>query len=334
MIELNNISKSFGTKTVLNGVSLTIADGEFLTLLGPSGCGKTTLLRILAGLESANAGTIVRDGVDISSVPAQKRECAIMFQSYALFPNLTAKENIAFGLKAQKVGRSEIEQRVSEALAMVHLESSGDKYPAELSGGMQQRVALARSLVIRPKLLLLDEPLSALDAKVRQSLRRQIRMIQKELKITTVMVTHDQDEAMSMSDRIAVMNGGVIEQIDKPIALYDHPNTLFTADFVGTTNQFDGSRIGHAGKTAVIRPERVSIHREPRTGAIPVEIILTEFSGPICRLTCRFGDGELILVDIPSDRVITENLYEKTGSFVSFNSHAMTLFERNSHANG
>lgn len=236
-LQITNLWKAFGDFNALKDVSLEIKEGEFVCFLGPSGCGKTTLLRAVAGLDLQSRGTILQGGKDISTLPPSKRDYGIVFQSYALFPNLTIAKNIAFGLENTKRPRAEIDARVSELLALVGLSSQAKKYPAQLSGGQQQRIALARAIAISPGLLLLDEPLSALDAKVRVHLRHEIKELQRKLGVTTIMVTHDQEEALSMADRIVVMNHGVIEQIGTPTDVYRHPETLFVADFIGETNK-------------------------------------------------------------------------------------------------
>jgi iron(III) transport system ATP-binding protein len=239
-LEIRNLWKAFGEFVALREIDLDIVQGEFVCFLGPSGCGKTTLLRAIAGLDPQSRGTIRQGGRDISTLPASRRDYGIVFQSYALFPNLTVEKNIAFGLENTGRPRAEIKARVAELLALVGLPEQGPKYPAQLSGGQQQRIALARAIAIRPGLLLLDEPLSALDAKVRVHLRHEIKELQRKLGVTTIMVTHDQEEALSMADRIVVMNHGVIEQVGTPTQVYRHPATLFVADFIGETNKLDG----------------------------------------------------------------------------------------------
>jgi iron(III) transport system ATP-binding protein len=243
-LKLAGISKSFGRFRALTEVALAIHRGELVTFLGPSGCGKTTLLRIIAGLETQDTGTIVQGGRDISRLPAIRRDYGIVFQSYALFPNLTIADNIAYGLVNGKVRKAEVKARVEELLKLVGLPTSGAKYPSQLSGGQQQRVALARALATRPGLLLLDEPLSALDALERIRLRGEIRRLQRQVGITTIMVTHDQEEALSMADRIVVMNHGVIEQVGTPMDIYERPATPFVADFVGKVNVLQGYALG------------------------------------------------------------------------------------------
>ncbi len=235
-LDLQQVSKSFGTFTALKSIDLQIAPGELVCFLGPSGCGKTTLLRIIAGLEPQTAGSIFQSQRDISHLPPAQRDYGIVFQSYALFPNLTVAANIAYGLVNRKADKTAIAQRVSELLSLVGLPGSEGRYPAQLSGGQQQRIALARALATSPGLLLLDEPLSALDAVVRVRLRAEIRELQKRLGVTTILVTHDQEEALSMADRIVVMNHGVIEQVGTPLQIYREPATPFVADFVGAVN--------------------------------------------------------------------------------------------------
>lgn len=238
LLRIRNLSKSYGDNPILQGIDLDIQDGEFLTLLGPSGCGKTTLLRLIGGFEMPNGGSMELDGVDIAGLPAEKRPINTVFQQYALFPHMNVYHNIAYGLKLKKVPKDEIDRRVREALAMVQLEHTINRRPQDLSGGQQQRIAIARAVVNRPKLLLLDEPLSALDAKMRVQMQSELKRLQRELGITFVFVTHDQEEALSMSDRIAVMKGGVFQQIDTPIRIYESPANLFTASFIGETNLF------------------------------------------------------------------------------------------------
>jgi len=245
-LTLENITKVFpprgaGTEvTAVRDVNLDIEKGELVTLLGPSGCGKTTTLRMIAGFEFPTVGSITLDGQKINSLPPHKREMSMVFQSYAIFPHLTVFENIAYGLNVQRLSKSVIKERVNKVLELVHLEGYGDRAPTQLSGGQQQRVALARALIMEPKVLLMDEPLSNLDAKLREEMRSEIRRIQKEMNITSVYVTHDQIEAMTLSDRIVVMNLGVIEQIGTPVEIYRFPNSRFVADFIGRANFVPG----------------------------------------------------------------------------------------------
>jgi spermidine/putrescine ABC transporter ATP-binding subunit len=233
---LEQVRKAYGGVAAVRGVDLRVAPGEFVTLLGPSGCGKTTCLRMVAGFVEPDAGRILIGGKDVTRVPPYRRNTGMVFQSYALFPHLTVAANIAFGMQMRGVGRSDADQRTKEALRLVQLEALAERYPAELSGGQKQRVALARAVVIRPQVLLLDEPLGALDLKLREELQVEIKRVQSALGITTLFVTHDQGEALGMSDRVAVMRDGEIVQIDTPTALYERPNSMYVANFVGRTN--------------------------------------------------------------------------------------------------
>ena len=246
-VALVGIAKKFGPFVALRDITLSIPAGEFVCFLGPSGCGKTTLLRIIAGLERQNAGVVTMAGRDVSALPPSQRNYGIVFQSYALFPNLTVARNVAYGLETRNVARALIERRVDELLALVGLAAHKHKYPAQLSGGEQQRVALARALAPSPALLLLDEPLSALDARVRQGLRHEIRALQRRLGVTTIMVTHDQEEALAMADRIVVMNHGVVEQVGPPVEVYMHPRSPFVARFVGQMNFLEATACERAG---------------------------------------------------------------------------------------
>jgi len=258
-LKLEGIHKAFGDFVALKSIDLTIESGELVCFLGPSGCGKTTLLRIIAGLERQTRGRIIQDGRDVSLAPPAARDYGIVFQSYALFPNLTIEQNVAYGLVNRRRAREEIRARVAELLTLVGLPSEGRKFPSQLSGGQQQRVALARALATSPNLLLLDEPLSALDAKVRERLRGEVRGLQQRLGVTTIMVTHDQEEALSMSDRIVVMNHGAIEHIGSPSDVYERPQTPFVADFLGKVNVLKATALGHgryrAGTVELALPE-------------------------------------------------------------------------------
>ena len=262
-LRLEGIRKNFGAFQALHDIDLTIAQGEFVCFLGPSGCGKTTLLRIIAGLETQTAGRIHQAGRDISVLPPAQRDYGIVFQSYALFPNLTVADNVGYGLVNRRQPRTEIARRVEELLKLVGLPGSGPKFPAQLSGGQQQRIALARALATRPGLLLLDEPLSALDALERVRLRQEIRSLQTQLGVTTVMVTHDQEEALSLADRIVVMNQGVIEQVGTPMQVYRDPATPFVADFVGKINVLPGRL--HPGRALQIGASRFACELDADT---------------------------------------------------------------------
>jgi iron(III) transport system ATP-binding protein len=258
-LTLENITKVFSSRgnvgevVAVQDVNLEIQKGELVTLLGPSGCGKTTTLRMIAGFEFPSAGMIALDGREINSLPPHKREMSMVFQSYALFPHLTVFENIAYGLNVQKLNKKAIAERVGRVLELVHLEGYGDRAPGQLSGGQQQRVALARALVMEPKVLLMDEPLSNLDAKLREEMRTEIRRIQKELNITSVYVTHDQIEAMTLSDRVVIMNQGLIEQIGNPIEVYRFPNSRFVANFIGRANFIDGTVLAQHGSELTVK---------------------------------------------------------------------------------
>jgi iron(III) transport system ATP-binding protein len=245
-LRISALTKMFGPFTALKDISLEIYEGEFVCFLGPSGCGKTTLLRAIAGLDIQTTGKVEQAGQDISALPPSERDFGIVFQSYALFPNMSVSKNIAYGLENRKTSKADIRKRVEELLELVGLPEQGDKYPAQLSGGQQQRIALARAIAVSPGLLLLDEPLSALDAKVRVHLRHEVKDLQRRLGITTVMVTHDQEEALTMADRIVVMDHGKIEQIGTPMEIYREPRTSFVADFIGTMNFVPGTVCGPA----------------------------------------------------------------------------------------
>ena len=315
-LRAEHIIKKFGKQTALNDVSFEIEDGEFVCVLGPSGCGKSTLLRVIAGLEDIESGKVEIGGRDVTGEPPSARNFGIVFQSYALFPNMTAEENVAYGLWNKRLSREEIASRVSGALEMVGLTEQRKKYPQQLSGGQQQRVAIARAIVLKPEFLLLDEPLSALDAKVRVKLRRELRRIQQKLGITTIMVTHDQEEALSLADRVIVMNNSVIEQIDTPQKVYESPSSPFVADFVGTVN-FVGGRSG------AMRPESIRLSGEASEDSIPGRVCDIEFRGSFYRVGVETADGEytadvpaqqretlplrfgaLVYLDIPAEKVI------------------------------
>jgi iron(III) transport system ATP-binding protein len=286
-LTLENITKVFsargnvGEVTAVHDVNLEIQKGELVTLLGPSGCGKTTTLRMIAGFEFPTTGKIALDGLEINSLPPHKRDMSMVFQSYAIFPHLTVFENVAYGLNVQKLNRKTISQRVGRVLELVHLEGYGDRAPGQLSGGQQQRVALARALVMEPKVLLMDEPLSNLDAKLREEMRTEIRRIQKELNITSVYVTHDQIEAMTLSDRVVVMNQGLIEQIGSPMEVYRFPNSRFVANFIGRANFIDGIVLAQNGSTLTVKALEqtitlANIKREFREGEAVTLIVRPE----------------------------------------------------------
>jgi len=249
LLKIENVTKNFSDFQALKGISLDVREGEFLTLLGPSGCGKTTLIRIIAGFETPTAGDIRIDGQSILSSPPYRRPLGMVFQSLALFPHLTVGENIAYGLKVRRQPKSDISRRVNEALQMVGLEGMGGRYIGQISGGQKQRVALARAVVTEPRVLLLDEPLGALDLKIRRQMQTELKQIQERLGTTFIFVTHDQEEALTMSDRVAVFRNGELEQVDTPSVIYRNPSTRFVAEFVGDTNFFEGAINAHADGT-------------------------------------------------------------------------------------
>jgi iron(III) transport system ATP-binding protein len=310
---VNRLGKVFGSFTALSDVSLEVLEGEFVSFLGPSGCGKTTLLRAIAGLDPATTGTILQAGRDITGLPPADRDFGIVFQSYALFPNLMVTQNIAYGLRGRAWTKPRVADRVAELLQLIGLADHAKKYPAQLSGGQQQRVALARALAPEPGLLLLDEPLSALDAIVRHHLRGEIRALQRRLGVTTILVTHDQEEAMAVSDRIVVMSRGRIEQVGTPEQVYRHPATAFVAAFVGRSASFAavadalpghvmaaGHRLPAEAARAVtygtplrafVRPEDVRLGAEAARlpGHFAAEVTGLEFLGPVCRLSLESG---------------------------------------------
>ncbi|SFQ13237.1 ABC transporter ATP-binding protein [Salibacterium halotolerans] len=301
-LTVQNITKNFKSFTALNDLTFSIDKGEFICLLGPSGCGKTTLLRIIAGLEKPNQGAVLMNDKQITHLPPAQRNFGIVFQSYALFPNLTAAQNTAYGLDTS-MSKKERREKALDTLKLVNLEHIADSYPLQLSGGQQQRVALARALAMSPDFLLLDEPLSALDAKVRLQLRNEMKKLQRQLGITTIMVTHDQEEALSMADRLVVMNDSLIEQTGTPQEVYDHPATAFTADFIGTAN-FIGDQIVPQTKreAAVIRPEHVQISKHPVVHSLPAHIEHMEFRGRTYRLMLQQSEKDsIIYADIEAD---------------------------------
>ena len=319
-LTLTGITKAFRDNHVVKGVDLAFNKGEFVSLLGPSGCGKTTILRMIAGFEQPTTGSIVVDGEDITNLPPNKRKIGMVFQAYALFPNMNVADNIGFGLKIAGMARPEREARIEEMLKLIGLPGFGKRFPFELSGGQQQRVALARAIAPRPSMLLLDEPLSALDAKIRVSLREEIRAIQRELGITTVFVTHDQEEALSISDRIVVMNAGRVEQFGTPFEIYNRPTTRFAATFVGTLNTLHGTVVDGAAKTVsldgqiatipalpagaragesvalTMRPEAVSLaNGAPRDIVLDGLVGEVAFLGSVIRLKVKLGENIVAL---------------------------------------
>jgi putative spermidine/putrescine transport system ATP-binding protein len=282
-LDLNNINKVFSKFVAVDDFNLQVEKGEFVSFLGPSGCGKTTTLRMIAGFETPTSGEILINDADITPIPPNKRKIGMVFQSYALFPNLTVADNIGFGMKVTGKGKDEIRERVDEMLNLIHMSEFANRYPHQLSGGQQQRVALARALAIKPTVLLLDEPLSALDAKIRVQLRTEIRSIQRKLGITTIYVTHDQEEALSLSDRVVVMNSGHIEQIGTPFEIYNFPKTQFVASFVGTLNMMDAKVIDASKGILAVEGQEFSIGK-PLTESVNGDSMLVALRPEIISL--------------------------------------------------
>ncbi len=349
-LKVENVTKYFGEFCALQDISFEIEEGEFICFLGPSGCGKTTLLRCISGLEVQSEGSIWQAGRDISKLPVSQRDFGIVFQSYALFPNLTVWQNVCYGLVSQRVSRDLIEARATELLNLVGLSSHSSKYPAQLSGGEQQRVALVRALATSPGLLLLDEPLSALDAKVRARLRREIRSIQNALGVTTIMVTHDQEEAQTMADRVLVMRGGRVEQIGTPREIYDVPATRFIADFIGVMNFLPAAiapdgRI-RVGKTIIdcepgvriegsdvecsFRPEdaTLAVERPDAVNTIAATLLEVEHLGSFERLLLRLNDAADydVTVDIRKDSDLSPKLQTGMPLYLSIEPSKIRLY--------
>jgi len=336
-VRLEELRRRYGTVTALDGLDLTLHPGELVALLGPSGCGKTTALRLLAGLEDLDGGRVLVDGKDLSGLPTNKRDMGMVFQAYSLFPHLTARENVAFGLRLRGVSAAERHRRAGEMLELVGLAAQADRYAHQMSGGQQQRVALARALAIQPTVLLLDEPLSALDAKVRAQLRDEIRRVQLEVGITTLFVTHDQEEALAIADRVGVMHAGRLEQLGAPTEVYHRPATAFVAEFVGLTNRLP-AQVGNgladvlgvrlplvdptapAGPaTALVRPEAITLTEHPEgdptghgdgdpaahadgdpAGPLVGRVVATSFLGAVSRITVDLGAHGTVLAQLPT----------------------------------
>ena len=353
-LRIRGLAKRFGAFTALANIDLDVGQGEFVCFLGPSGCGKTTLLRAIAGLDPQNEGGIEIAGRDVSNLPPAARDFGIVFQSYALFPNLTVAANVGYGLVNRRAGRAEIDRRVAELLALVGLPDQGQKYPVQLSGGQQQRVALARALATSPGLLLLDEPLSALDARVRLRLRDEIKALQRRLGVTTIMVTHDQEEALAMADRIVVMNQGVIEQIGTPAEIYRSPATAFVADFVGTMTFLDaevagpdklrfGSIVlacqnvnGFQFGTAVrvgLRPEEVRVRNidAATPNQIATRVSLLDFLGSFCRarLEPEAAPDIAILADFSANLMRDLSVAEGQKLVIALPPESLRVFAKN-----
>jgi putative spermidine/putrescine transport system ATP-binding protein len=350
-LELRNVTKSFAGVPAVRDFNLDIEKGSLVSFLGPSGCGKTTTLRMVAGFEQLDDGSIKLDGSDITTVPPNRRDIGMVFQAYALFPNMTVRENISFGLQMKKTEKKEIARMVDTVLEMVRLQDTAKRYPHQLSGGQQQRIALARALAVQPRVLLLDEPLSALDAEVRVVLRGEIRRIQSELAITTIYVTHDQEEALSISDRVVVMNKGLIEQVGSPEEIYRAPNTRFVATFIGTANQFygvvgqnnivdcgnlklsvEGLKEFNHGQSVVVlvRPENIQVQSEQpmrsNWNVIQGVIETITFHGAVTRLGVNVS-GQRVVADITVANTEAVSLNQKI--WLSFPSDACQVMAAN-----
>jgi iron(III) transport system ATP-binding protein len=319
-LEVSRLVKSYGAHVALDGVSVTAGAGEFFTLLGPSGCGKTTLLRCVAGFARPDGGQIVCEGARLDRLPAHARDIGMVFQNYAIFPHLTVAENIAYGLRARRIAGPELARRVHDALELVQMADLAARMPTQLSGGQQQRVALARALVVRPRLLLMDEPLSNLDARLRVTMRGEIRRIQRELGITTLYVTHDQEEALAVSDRVAVMERGRVDQVGTPWEVYAEPQTAFVAQFVGLSNALPGAIVARTGRRVtveagglrlagetdltgprilvVFRPEAVQLDGDGSAPAGEGRLVGAEFLGAVLRCRIQMAAGALIVADV------------------------------------
>ncbi|MCU1356223.1 MAG: spermidine/putrescine transporter ATP-binding protein [Acidimicrobiales bacterium] len=330
VIEIDHVSKDFGDFTAVREANFTIAEGEFFSMLGPSGCGKTTTLRMIAGFETPTSGAIRLEGKDVSKVPPNKRDVNTVFQQYALFPHMSVWDNVAYGPRAKKLPKAEVAKRVDELLDVVRLSTFAKRRPSQLSGGQQQRVALARALVNYPKALLLDEPLGALDLKLRQGMQLELKRIQREVGITFIFVTHDQEEALTMSDRIAVMNAGDVEQIGTPREIYDRPASVFVAGFIGQANLWPatvveagptGATVEVAGRrlamenphalaagaegTFMVRPERMYVESEgahPDRWSVPATVTDLVFQGPVVRYEMLLDDGSTAVAHVPARR--------------------------------
>lgn len=359
-LELKDVSKHFGKVIAAESINLTVKKGEFLSLLGPSGCGKTTILRMIAGFEEPSSGEIFIKGECVNDIPSFERHVGLVFQSYALFPHLNVEENLAFGLKIRKMDRSLIKERVEKMLNLVRLPGKNERYPSQLSGGEQQRIALARALIIEPDLLLLDEPLSNLDAKLRVEMRIELKRIQEQVGITTIFVTHDQEEALIMSDRIVVMNRGDIEQMGTPTEIYENPKREFVARFIGEGNFFDGVvenihekqavvktndgqtmavenkeglRIGNSVKV-FIRPENINVVsgiEGQGENCFETFVTFTSYLGSTCRYVCRLANSQKeVLICMNNERGI-KPLQIGTSIFVSWRPQNCVVYEIKDH---
>jgi len=337
-VSLQNLKKQFGTAVAVSDFSLQIEDGELVAFLGPSGCGKTTTLRMIAGFVAPTSGRIFIGDVDVTHMPAHKRNTGMVFQRYALFPHMTVSENIAFGLEMHKVPAVERDKRIKAAQDMVRMTNFKDRYPRQLSGGQQQRVAIARALAIQPKVFLLDEPLSNLDAKLRQEVRDEVRALQQNLGLTTIFVTHDQEEALAISDRMVIMHDGIVQQVGTPNDLYERPRNLFVADFLGKMNFFTGSvnpqgafvsesgvliktsPLTEAVKTVGVRPERVYLANEPMfDNSIRVDIKAVAYLGSHIDVTAQYTNRSLLRCQVAnSSAIVTDGLRVGSSAWANF----------------
>lgn len=351
-IVLENLSKSYGNQKILDNINLTIKKGELITLLGPSGCGKTTVLRLIAGFLTPDNGRVIIGGKDVTNVPPNKRNTSMVFQSYALFPHMTVNDNIGFGLRMHNVPKGEAKIRINEMLKATQLEIMGERYPRQLSGGQQQRVALARALVMRPDVLLLDEPLSNLDAKLRHEMRVEIRLLHENLGLTTIFVTHDQEEALTMSDRIIIMNQGDICQSGSPSEVYENPKTKFVADFTAVRNFFKGKlkdniyqtdtglniicekgRItSDQNKIIGVRPNKISIN-PPNTNEyvnrFKATLKIATYIGNITEIIAVINDKDKVIVELPSVEFRTMNLKRGDEIIVAWKTEDILYFTSN-----
>ena len=296
-LETRNLTKKFSATAGVADISLQVYEHELLTLLGPSGCGKTTILRAIGGFNKIDSGKILLDGAEVQGLPPEKRPTGMVFQSYNLWPHMTIYENMAFGLKLRKTPKKEMDAQIAEMLALVKMSGSEKKYPTQLSGGQQQRVAIARALVLRPAVLLLDEPFSALDAKIRGQMREELKRIQREAGLTVIFVTHDQEEAMAISDRIAVMNQGAIEQLDSPTEIYDNPHSRFVAGFIGEMNFLD-----EGGAVLAVRPEDIALRSASGAGMARIESVMP--LGHYTQIILVRADGARLKVFIPKEQAL------------------------------
>ncbi|THD64469.1 ABC transporter ATP-binding protein [Phenylobacterium sp.] len=338
-LELTSLTKRYGDFVAVDDFSIAVNEGEFIVFVGPSGCGKTTILRMIAGFVPPTQGAIRIDGADVTAVPPHRRNLGVVFQNYAVFPHLDVFENVAFGLRRRKLPKAEVEARTRRALALVQLDALASRLPNQLSGGQKQRVAIARALAIEPSVLLLDEPLSNLDAKLRLDVRREIHALQRQLGITTIMVTHDQDEALSLADRVVVMSQGRVQQIGAPQAVYRDPANIFVAGFIGRASFLHGRTAGTGAEVAfttaaglqlscrcasegadtlVIRPESVALHGAPprgRSGVLSAEVEHLTYLGPVCEVSLRLSGGDLITAAVHADLAVRLSLAPRSRVF-------------------